>query len=180
MQRYALLDSSGVVTNIVMWDGETDWSPPEGQIAVQSDAAGIGWSYANGSFSEPAQQPPALTLDEARSAQAALVNAAYESAVVRPISYTTKGGLTKTFQADGISQTTLMQATQGYSLSGAVPSGFYWVAIDNAQVPFTLADLSGLYQAMLDRGWATFQKKQSLKAEIMAAETSTAVLAIAW
>lgn len=180
MQRYALVDSSGVVDNVVMWDGGEDWAPPQGFTTVQSDIAAIGWTYANGTFSAPEPQPVVLTLAQAQTAQAALLNAAYASAVVQPVSYTSKGGVTKTFQADSASQTTLMQATQGYTLTGAVPNGFYWVSADNTQVPFTLADLSGLYQAMLAQGWDAFQKKQSLKAQIKAAATVAAVQAITW
>jgi len=180
MQRYALVDASGVVENVVMWDGGEDWAPPQGFTAVQSDTAAIGSSYVNGVFSEPAPQAIVLTLAQAQAAQISVVNAAYASAVVQPVSYSSKGGATKTFQADSLSQATLMQATQGYNLAGAVPNGFYWVSADNAQVPFTLADLSGLYEAMLAQGWEAFQKKQSLKAKIQAAGTVDEVQAISW
>lgn len=32
--RYAIVDSSSVVVNLVLWDGVTPWTPPEGCIAV--------------------------------------------------------------------------------------------------------------------------------------------------
>lgn len=123
---------------------------------------------------------PVITLAEAQAMQQAVIAAAYESAISAPVSFKTAGGVTETFDADQGSQTVLMQATQGYGLAGAVPSGFYWVAADNTQVPFTLADLGGLYQAMLAQGWAAFQKKQTLKAQITAATTVAAVQAIVW
>lgn len=31
---YAILDSEGKCINRVLWDGETDWQPPEGCTAV--------------------------------------------------------------------------------------------------------------------------------------------------
>lgn len=181
MERYALVDASGVVENVVMWDGGEDWSPPQGFTAVQSDTAAIGSTYANGAFSgPPAPQVVVLTLGQAQALQISMINAAYASAVAQPVSYAATCGVTKTFQADSLSQTTLMQATQGYNLAGAVPSGFYWVSADNTQVPFTLADLSGLYQAMLAQGWSAFQRKQTLKLQINEATTVAAVQAIIW
>ena len=72
------------------------------------------------------------------------------------------------------------QATQGYQIAGATPDGFYWKASDNTQVPFTLADLQGLYQAILAQGWAAFQKRTTLKAQISAATTVAAVQAVNW
>ena len=32
--QYAILDSEGRCINRVLWDGESDWQPPEGCIAV--------------------------------------------------------------------------------------------------------------------------------------------------
>jgi hypothetical protein len=33
MKRYVILDGKGIVQNIVLWDGETTWTPPEGCTA---------------------------------------------------------------------------------------------------------------------------------------------------
>lgn len=123
---------------------------------------------------------PVVTLAEAQASQIEAINLAYENAISQPVSYKTAGGAAEAFDADAGSQTILMQAAQGYTLAGAVPSGFYWVAADNTQVPFTLEDLGGLYQAMLAQGWSAFQKKQTLKAQINAATTVDAVIAIVW
>lgn len=125
-------------------------------------------------------QNPSLTLEQERTAQIDGISAVYAAAVTLPVSFKTAAGVTQTFQADTDSQTILMQATQGYVLAGSVPSDFYWVAADNTQVAFTLADLQGLYQAMLARGWAAFQQLQARKAQINAASTVEAVQAITW
>ena len=86
----------------------------------------------------------------------------------------------KTFQADTDSQIVLIKAQQGYAIVGAVPDGFYWVASDNTQVPFTLEDLKGLYAAMLAQGWTAFQRLQTQKAAVRAAKTLAAVNAVVW
>lgn len=131
---------------------------------------------------------PVITLEEAQQSQVAVIDAAYEAAVQQPVSFTTAAGATKTFQADAGSQTLLMQATQGYTLAGAVPSGFYWKSADNAVIPFTLPDLQGLYAATLAQGWTAFQKRTALKQQIGAVTVGSgtveqaiaAVRAIVW
>jgi hypothetical protein len=133
----------------------------------------------------PAAPTAAEQLAAAQVAQVALIMAAYQTAIAQPVSFTTAAGVTKTFQAGPDSQTLLVAATQGYTLAGAVPSGFYWVSADNTEVPFTLADLSGLYAATLAQGWSSFQKKQTLKAQVNAITPSTpnaiaAVQGIEW
>lgn len=64
MLLYAVINTeTGIVENVVVWDGsvESGWSPPEGCIAIQSDVAGIGWTYVDGVFiapPEPEVPPP--------------------------------------------------------------------------------------------------------------------------
>lgn len=77
MQRYALINASGVVENTVMWDGGADWAPPSGYIAVQSDTAGIGDTYAGGVFAAPVPSEPApLTASQQLAATVAAAFAA--------------------------------------------------------------------------------------------------------
>ncbi|MCO4875783.1 hypothetical protein VOI32_15600 [Paraburkholderia caribensis] len=57
MNRYALIESS-VVTNVILWDGNTEmWQPPEGTTAVEVTAdagpAYIGGTYVDGHFTLP-------------------------------------------------------------------------------------------------------------------------------
>jgi hypothetical protein len=52
--NYALVDNTGLVVNVIVWDGESDWQPPEGLTAVLiTGNAGIGWSYIDGEFIPP-------------------------------------------------------------------------------------------------------------------------------
>ena len=63
MARYVLVDG-GIVDNVIEWDGDAEaedaWAPPKGMIAIASDEAQIGWSYADGAFTPPAPPPPVV------------------------------------------------------------------------------------------------------------------------
>ena len=55
---YAIIDATGLVINIIEWDGKPPWQPPEGCIAIKlTGGAGIGWTYANGEFTPPPEPP---------------------------------------------------------------------------------------------------------------------------
>ena len=57
MRNYAIIrTSTGLVENMVAWDGSDDWAAPVGFEAIEADAAGIGWTYAGGKFTAP--EPP--------------------------------------------------------------------------------------------------------------------------
>jgi hypothetical protein len=88
--------------------------------------------------------------------------------------------VTKTYQADPGSVANLQGMLLAFGATQAVPSGFYWVAADNTQVPFTYADMQGLAQALGTQGAAEFQHLQTQKAAILAATTVDAVQAITW
>ena len=128
--------------------------------------------WQNGAWAQP--------LAIAQAAQIAALAAAYEAASSRPVSYSTKAGVANLFQADPASQAIVQQSLAGYQGAAAVPAGFYWVAADNAQVPFDFADLQGLAAAMIAQGWSAFQELHGLKAEVLAATTVAAVQAVVW
>lgn len=53
---YAVVND-GIVTNIVLWDGESEWEPGSG-IAIPIDGpCGIGWGYDGENFVAPEQDP---------------------------------------------------------------------------------------------------------------------------
>jgi hypothetical protein len=42
-----------LVEGVVVWDGESDWTPPEGTVLVSladHPYVGIGWGYIDGEF----------------------------------------------------------------------------------------------------------------------------------
>jgi hypothetical protein len=48
--------ANGVVENIVLWDGESEWSPPEGATAVLIPSAtevNIGYAFDGTNFANP-------------------------------------------------------------------------------------------------------------------------------
>ncbi len=106
--------------------------------------------------------------------------AAYLAAIYASISFTTAAGTAQVFQANRAALGNLHDMLAAYAPTGAVPSGFYWVALDNTQVPFTLADLQGLAGAIGARGWIEFQHMQSLKAIVRAATTVAEMEAVSW
>lgn len=180
--NYYLTESGGAVAGCLALP---EWEEaPKGAIEVTEDqyraavAAPYGASW-NGTDVVP-NAAPVLSLESAKAAQQSLIKAAYNAFVQQPVSFETAGGVTDMFDADAASQNTLMQATQGYGLAGDVPVGFYWLSASNTRVPFTLGDLRGLYQAMLSQGWAAFQKKETLKAQIDDAATVEAVQSVIW
>jgi len=124
------------------------------------------------------RKPP--TLQQAQADQIATLYAAYQQAIQQPVSYTSKGGVTKTYQADPKSVANLTWAMLMYQKAQATPAGFYWVAADNTQVPFTYADLQGLAQALGDPGNAAFQHYQTQKIAVLAATTVSEVQAVTW
>ncbi|MGC0153078.1 hypothetical protein ACPRNU_11505 [Chromobacterium vaccinii] len=69
MAKYALVDGNGIVSNMVEWDGLSEWRPNDGLQVVQSDEAGVGWMYEGGVFSPPVVQEVQLTLAQARQMQ---------------------------------------------------------------------------------------------------------------
>lgn len=57
--NYAVINTAtSNVENVILWDGESEWSPPDGSIAVQSDIAQIGWTYVSGEFIAPEPTAP--------------------------------------------------------------------------------------------------------------------------
>lgn len=58
--NYAIVnDATHVVENVVLWDGESEWVPPEGStpVADPDKQARIGGTYQDGHFVPP-ENPP--------------------------------------------------------------------------------------------------------------------------
>jgi hypothetical protein len=52
--HYALINSENLVVNVIVWDGVSNWSPPEGHYVICIDGldVGIGYKYINEQFVE--------------------------------------------------------------------------------------------------------------------------------
>ncbi|MEH0703175.1 hypothetical protein GVI60_13270 [Citrobacter freundii] len=51
-QIYAVVNN-GVVVNIAVWDGESEWKPTDGIAVLAEDGVGIGWLYDGEKFIKP-------------------------------------------------------------------------------------------------------------------------------
>jgi hypothetical protein len=53
---WAVIDSDGIVVNIIVWDGAEEWMPPEGMTVIKcgDKPFSIGGSCKNGIFTPPA------------------------------------------------------------------------------------------------------------------------------
>lgn len=46
-KRHAVVNDKGHVVNVIIWDGVSPWSPPEGHIVIRDDHVDIGdrWDH---------------------------------------------------------------------------------------------------------------------------------------
>lgn len=190
MSLFAYYDANGAVAHIATEDGLHPelstlalTAPPTDRppfVVIAGVLSGIGvapnagmiYDYPTKTWADP------RTLAQVQDAQCNLIDAAYTAAIAQPVSFTTAGAVTKTFDADTQSAATLQSTLAGLSALQTVPSGFFWLSHDNTPVPFTYADLQGLAAAMLTQGWVAFQNRTVKKAAIRAATTIADVITI--
>jgi len=113
------------------------------------------------------------TLAITKANQKSLIETAYQTAITASIAY-----MSTTFQADAASQDILVKVLLGMQVVGATPSGFAWLDANNVPVPMALADLQGLYGAILTRGQVEFAKRLIAKNAINVASTIAEVEAV--
>lgn len=78
--NYAVIEN-GVVTNIAVWDGESEWQQTNALVLPVSDNVRIGWYYEKGKFSPPTQPPKTHDelIREAEAQRQSLINTAMDS-----------------------------------------------------------------------------------------------------
>jgi len=66
--NYALI-SNNVVVNVILWDGASEYIPPDGHqlVALQADEAEVGSTYENGVFTPPVRPPEPEILPQPQS-----------------------------------------------------------------------------------------------------------------
>lgn len=66
MARKAVIDSDGIVVNVIELTDGTAWTPPSGCSVVDGDGAALGGSYNSGTeqFTDPTPVTPAKTRPE--------------------------------------------------------------------------------------------------------------------
>lgn len=57
MANYPLVNADGNVQEVIIWDGVTTYAPPSGLTPILDQNSppqvSIGWTYANGVFTDP-------------------------------------------------------------------------------------------------------------------------------
>lgn len=81
ISQYAVINNSGLVVNLVQWDGVSSWVQPVGHSLVKSDTAIMGGTYSNGVFTPPPPRviPPMTPSQQAEAALSFGVNLTSES-----------------------------------------------------------------------------------------------------
>lgn len=88
-KTYAVIENNTVV-NVVLWDGESEWSPDNGVAIPAADGVGIGWSYANSTFTAPDIPEPVKSHDELVAEAEAEKRARIDAATSRIVVWQTK------------------------------------------------------------------------------------------
>lgn len=88
--RYAVVEvATSLVSNVIIWDGISEWAPDEGFIVVASEEAQIGYTYADGVFTAPPVPPPTeaelLAAQSFKLQQATQLAAAQKAALVNRV-----------------------------------------------------------------------------------------------
>jgi hypothetical protein len=160
--RHAVV-RDGVVENVVEWNGDSEWTPPEGATVVAAtDSVGVGWSYDGETFSAPVVQ---LTLDERRAVKVSAATLEFGARIAAGVAY---GGKVLQIGDEDRANITGQSSRAIASLltgSGVTwPSDFYWRMADNSALELpTAADMLALGQAAADRYAALRLNLGSLK-----------------
>ena len=146
------------------------------QAAVKANRPTYDATWSNVTFT----WTDARTLSQVQADQIGALSAAYTVAIGQSVPYVSKAATAQTFQADPESIANVANMQLAFAAAAAVPAGFYWVAVDNTQVPFTYADVQGLAAAMGAQGFTAFARLQLRKAAVRAATTQALALAVVW
>ena len=125
-------------------------------------------------------QNPPPTIAQAQAVQIELLNAAYQAAIVAPVSYTTKAGITAWFSQDAASKTNLLNAIAGATASGNWSLNLWLDTTGHPVTPFTFVDLQGLAAAMESADTPEFTHLLTKIAAVQAATTVAEVQSVTW
>ena len=62
MSVYAIV-KKGVVTNVAVWDGKSDWVPESGKAVLAEGTVDIGWLYDGKEFTPPDNNDDSLQVE---------------------------------------------------------------------------------------------------------------------
>jgi hypothetical protein len=123
---------------------------------------------------------PSEALAAAKTAKTASLTAAYNAAILAPVSYTTAAGATALFNQAASDIENLNKAILGSQASGTWPLNLWQDATGAVVTPFTYADLQGLAAAFEAHDVPEYAHLLALLAEVTSAADLAAVAAINW
>lgn len=156
-------------------------SLPTGAIALtqtqyQEIGSTPGWTMVSGA---PTPPPSNYNLSVYQANQIALVANQLQMALAAPYSFATSGGVTSSFPMDKVSQFNYHNAFTAYVNGGiTLPAGFFFFDVNEVEVPFTVADIKALYEALVSRGQAAYAAYAKAKSDILSATTVASIQAI--
>lgn len=118
--RYAII-ANGIVANVVLWDGQADWSPPAGTSLnplPDDSPVSTGYAFDGASFTAPAIVAPVLTPAQQRAAQVA---AAFATGLT--VSSTSVPALNGTYSVDAAAQFNIGAVTNYVTVNNDFPGG---------------------------------------------------------
>lgn len=183
MTAYIVIDADNVVQRIPIADESLQLRVGESLVTVpremlvpprQNDAAVLVWLIDALVWADK------RSIDQVRAAQMAILESAYAISISQPVTYTSRAGVSAQYQADASSVSNVANMQLAFAGAGATPVGFYWLASDNTQIPFSYADIQGLAATLGRQGFSAFQILQTKKTAVRAATTAAAVAAITW
>ena len=185
-QKYAAFNNSGMIT--AFYDS-VDSPVPSGVATIpitdsewQTCLSQPGWTVENGSLVAPPTPTTAQLLAQAQSAQIALLQSAYQTAINAPVTFKNAAGVTSTYPSGNTRLINGMRARDMLAEVIAAGSSAWtlgkWLDTNNVAQTFTFADLQGLAAAMeaaITLDWSDLVTKI---AEVNAATTVAEVQAI--
>lgn len=148
--QYAIVES-GVVVNMVMWDGLTDWTRPAGstsELLPTGSPVSIGYAFNGTTFTAPIIVAPPQTL--AQQAAAAMSAGLQITSTVTP-------ALNGTYAVDQLSQMDIIAIETSLSAGKGLPGGaasFGYQDVTGAFHSFTPANFKDFAAAVRDYVYA--------------------------
>jgi hypothetical protein len=175
---------NGFVVNLVLWDGQSDITWPEGTLVIETDGSvHIGFGYDGSKFIN--QNPTgSQTLEDAQDAQVSANNVACAAAITAGFQSTALGAW-YTYPSKVTDQQNL-NASVVASLLPGIPATWvtpFWCQDSNgtwAYVYHTATQIQKVGQDAKGAILTLLNKNAQLQASVMAATTAQAVQSINW
>lgn len=179
---------STTTAQVLQWQDTSKFNyatPPEGvdtlavTAAEWANQAGT-WYVVSGSLTQTNPYAPtaAQLLEQAQSAQIALVTKGYDATIAAPVTYKTAAGVTAMFSTDAKSTNYLQSIIAAGS---AAWTANLWLSNAGAPItPFTFADVQGLAAAIENAETPDYQELLKLIGEIHAATSVAEVQIVVW